>query len=239
MAAEIKKMKRRKIGLFIAIAMLIGAFFSFDLGRYFTLASLKANQENLVAYSESHRLVAVSVFLATYILQTAFSLPGATVLSLAAGALFGVLWGALLVNVGATAGATLAFLFARYLFRDLVAKKFGGPRLDRLNTEIESRGYSYLLFLRLVPLFPFFLINLGAALTSVPLRMYFFTTMLGIIPGSLVYVNAGASLATIETMSDVTSPRVLGSFMLLGMFALIPALYQKIKLKKKDTPGDT
>jgi uncharacterized membrane protein YdjX (TVP38/TMEM64 family) len=225
-------MNRKKITLFVIIAGLIGAFFYFDLGRYFTLAALKANHEALVASYENHRLTAISVFLAIYILQTAFSLPGATVLSLAAGALFGLLRGALLVNVGATVGATLAFLFARYLFRDLVVKKFGGPRLDRLNTEVESQGYSYLMFLRLVPLFPFFLINLGAALTSVPLRMFFFTTMLGIIPGSLVYVNAGASLATIETMSDVTSPRVLGSFALLGLFALIPVFYDKLKKRK-------
>lgn len=228
-----KKMNWKKIGLSAAIVMLIGAFFYFDLGRYFTLKSLKANHEALVAYYESHRLVAISVFLAIYILQTAFSLPGATVLSLGAGALFGLLWGTLLVNIGATVGATLAFLFARYLFRDLVVKKFGGPRLDKLNTEVESQGYSYLMFLRLVPLFPFFLINLGAALTSVPLRMFFLTTMLGIIPGSLVYVNAGASLATIETMSDVTSPRVLGSFALLGLFALVPVFYDKLKKKKE------
>jgi uncharacterized membrane protein YdjX (TVP38/TMEM64 family) len=222
-------MNLKKIGLVITAVVLIGAFFYFDLGRYFTLESLKANREALVAYYESHRLTFISIFLTIYIVQTAFSLPGAAVLSLAAGALFGLLLGTLLVNIGATTGAMLAFLFARYLFRDLVVRKFGGPRLDRLNTEVENRGYSYLMFLRLVPLFPFFLINLGAALTSVPLRMFFLTTMLGIIPGSLVYVNAGASLATIETMSDVTSPRVLGSFILLGLFALSPVFYDKLK----------
>jgi uncharacterized membrane protein YdjX (TVP38/TMEM64 family) len=222
-------MNWKKTGLVITAVVLIGAFFYFDLGRYFTLESLKANREALVAYYENHRLTFISIFLTIYIVQTAFSLPGAAVLSLAAGALFGLLPGTLLVNIGATTGAMLAFLFARYLFRDLVMKKLGGPMLDKLNTEVENRGYSYLMFLRLVPLFPFFLINLGSALTSVPLRMFFLTTMLGIIPGSLVYVNAGASLATIETMTDVTSPRVLGSFILLGLFALSPVFYDKLK----------
>ncbi len=227
-------MNRKKIILLAAIAILIGVFFYFDLGRFLTLEELQANRETLVEFYEDNRLIASSLFLAIYIVQTAFSLPGAAVLSLAAGALFGLLWGVLLVNIGATLGATMAFIFARYLFHDLVIKKFGGPTLDKLNTEVESRGYSYLMFLRLVPIFPFFLINLGAALTSVPLRMFFLTTMLGIIPGSLVYVNAGASLAAIETMSDVTSPRVLASFALLGLFALIPAIYDKIR-KKKET----
>lgn len=227
-------MNRKKISLLAAIAILIGVFFYFDLGRFLTLEELQANRETLVEFYEDNRLIASSLFLAIYIVQTAFSLPGAAVLSLAAGALFGLLWGFLLVILGATLGATMAFIFARYLFHDLITKKFGGPVLDKLHTEVESRGYSYLMFLRLVPIFPFFLINLGAALTSVPLRMFFLTTMLGIIPGSLVYVNAGASLAVIETMSDVTSPRVLGSFALLGLFALTPAIYDKIR-KKRET----
>jgi uncharacterized membrane protein YdjX (TVP38/TMEM64 family) len=224
-------MNQRKIILLAIIAIMLATFFYFDLGRFLTLEALKANRGALVEFYQSRPWAVSIIFLAIYIVQTAFSLPGAAVLSLAAGALFGLLRGVLLVNLGATLGATLAFLFARYLFRDLVVKKFGSPHLDKLNTEVENQGYSYLLFLRLVPLFPFFLINLGAALTSIPLRMFFLTTMFGIIPGSVVYVNAGASLAAIETLGDVTSPRVLFSFGLLGLFALLPVFYDKLKKK--------
>jgi uncharacterized membrane protein YdjX (TVP38/TMEM64 family) len=226
-------MSWKKLTLLILAAGLIGAFFYFDLGSYFTFQALKANRQELAVYHQRHRLVTVSVFLGIYIVQTALSLPGAAILSLAAGALFGLLWGTVLVNIGATAGAILAFLFARYLFRDLVIRRFGGPNLEKLNRELEREGMSYLLFLRLVPLFPFFLINLGAALTSLSLRTFFFATMVGIIPGSLVYVNAGASLASIDKLSDVTSPRVLGAFAILGFFSLIPIFYDKFK-KMKD-----
>jgi uncharacterized membrane protein YdjX (TVP38/TMEM64 family) len=139
--------------------------------------------------------------------------------------------GTLYVNIGATVGATLAFLVARYLFHDVIQNKFG-PRLEKINRELETRGFNYLLFLRLVPVFPFFLVNLGAGLTKVPLRTFIFGTMIGIIPGSFVFCNAGASLATITSVSEVASPRVLGSFALLGLFALVPVFYQKFKRKQ-------
>ncbi len=138
--------------------------------------------------------------------------------------------GALFVNIGATLDASAAFLVARYLFHEVIQKRFG-PRLEKLNRELETRGFNYLLFLRLVPVFPFFLINLGAGLTGMPLRTYILGTMVGIIPGSFVYCNAGASLATINSMSEVASVRVLGSFALLGLFALVPVVYQKITKK--------
>ncbi|MDA8164189.1 MAG: TVP38/TMEM64 family protein [Desulfobacteraceae bacterium] len=222
-------MSWKKIALFALVAALIGGFFLSGLGQLFTLETLKANHRQLAAAYAQHRLAVTAVFLAIYIAQAALSLPGAAVLSLAAGALFGLARGMVVVNIGATTGATLAFLFARYLFREPVARKLGGPRLEKLNRELEREGMSYLLFLRLVPVFPFFLINLGAALTAIPLRTFFIGTLVGIVPGSLVFVNAGASLATIQTVSDVTSPRVLGSFTLLGLFALVPAIYDKIK----------
>jgi uncharacterized membrane protein YdjX (TVP38/TMEM64 family) len=216
----------------VACLLLLGAlFFYFDLGKYLTLSSLKENRDALVLFYESNKIAMVAIFLAIYILQTALSLPGAIVLSVAAGAVFGVAMGTIYVNIGATVGAALAFLVARYLFRDFIQKKFG-PRLEKMNRELEERGLNYLLFLRLVPLFPFFLINLGASLTKLPLRTFFIGTMIGIIPGSFVFCNAGASLATINSLSEVASPRVLGSFALLGLFALIPVIYQKIKQKK-------
>lgn len=220
----------KKISVAAVVLLLAALFFYFDLGRHLTLASLKENRLALVSFYERHQFAMVAVFIAVYILQTALSLPGAAILSLAAGAVFGVLMGTLYVNIGATVGASLAFLVARYLFHDVIQNKFG-PRLEKMNRELESRGLNYLLFLRLVPLFPFFLINLGAGLTRLPFRTFFIGTMLGIIPGSFVFCNAGASLAEITSMSDVASPRVLGSFVLLGLFALMPVIYQKLKKK--------
>jgi uncharacterized membrane protein YdjX (TVP38/TMEM64 family) len=133
--------------------------------------------------------------------------------------------------IAASIGATLAFLITRYLLRDLVLKKFGS-KLEGMNRELEQRGLNYLLFLRLVPIFPFFLINLAAGLTRLPLRTFVFGTLLGIIPGGFVFVNAGASLATITSISGIASPRVLGSFALLGLFALIPVFYNKLARRK-------
>lgn len=225
-------MNRKKIAIAGIIAALVVAFFIFDLGRFLTLESLKANRAALRSYYGDHSFVMAGGFILIYIVQTALSLPGAAILSLAAGAVFGAVMGTAYVNIGATVGATLAFLVARYLFHDMIQGKFG-PRLEKINAELETRGFNYLLFLRLVPVFPFFLINLGAGLTKLPLRTFFFGTMIGIIPGSFVYCNAGASLAAITSMSEVASPRVLGSFALLGLFALAPVLYQKFK--KKDS----
>ena len=223
-------MKPQKIILAVAGIVIVTLFFSFDLQRFLTLAALKANRQTLLDYYAAHRLIMVAGFMTIYIVQTALSLPGAAILSLAAGAIFGSLMGTVYANIAATTGATLAFLVTRYLLRDAVLNRFGS-RLEGMNRELEQRGFSYLLFLRLVPLFPFFLINLAAGLTRLPLRTFFLGTLLGIIPGGFVYVNAGASLATIDSLSGIVSPRVLGSFALLGLFALIPVLYNKYKQK--------
>jgi uncharacterized membrane protein YdjX (TVP38/TMEM64 family) len=222
---------RKKIAVTGIIAALVAAFFIFDLGRFLTLEALKANRAALRSYYEDHSFLMAAGFILIYIVQTALSLPGAAILSLAAGAVFGAVMGTAYVNIGATVGATLAFLVARYLFHDVIQNKFGA-RLEKINTELETRGFNYLLFLRLVPVFPFFLINLGAGLTKLPLRTFFFGTMIGIIPGSFVFCNAGASLASITSMSEVASPRVLGSFALLGLFALVPVVYQKYRKKR-------
>lgn len=212
----------------LALAVIVGGtlFFYFDFGRYLTLESLKANRQLLLDYYAAHKVLTVASFMAIYIIQTILSLPGAAILSLAAGAIFGSILGTVYASIAATIGATLAFLFTRYLLRDVVLNKFGS-KLEGMNRELESRGFNYLLFLRLVPIFPFFLINLAAGLTRLPLRTFFWGTILGIIPAGFVFVNAGASLATIDSLSDIASPRVLGSFALLGLFALIPVLYNR------------
>jgi uncharacterized membrane protein YdjX (TVP38/TMEM64 family) len=221
-------MNPKKLLLLLIAALAVAGFFYFDLGRYLTLDSLKANRASLAAYYAANPGVTVAIFMAIYIVQTALSLPGAAILSLAAGAVFGSILGTVYAVIAATVGATLAFLVARYLLRDLVLDRFG-PKLEGLNREMESRGFNYLLFLRLVPLFPFFLINLAAGLTRLPLRTFAIGTLIGIIPGGFVYVNAGASLASINSLRDVASARVLGSFALLGLFALVPVIYGKIK----------
>ena len=224
---DIKKFALALVGIVMVIL-----FFYFDLQRFLTLTALKSNRQTLLDYYATHKLIMVAGFMAIYIIQTALSLPGAAILSLAAGSIFGSIMGTVYANIAATIGATLAFLVTRYLLRDVVLNKFGG-KLEGMNRELEERGFSYLLFLRLVPLFPFFLINLAAGLTRLPLRTFFFGTMLGIIPGGFVYVNAGASLATIDSLSGIASPRVLGSFALLGLFALVPVLYNKFKARKQ------
>jgi len=221
-------MNKKQIALIVLAAVLIVLFFSLDLGRYFTLEALKANREKLAAFYAGHRVATVAAFMAIYVIQTALSLPGAAVLTLAAGAVFGVVLGTVYANIAATLGAVLAFFAARYLLHDAVERKFGA-RLEKLNRELEARGLNYLLFLRLVPVFPFFLINLAAGLTRLPLGTFVVGTMVGIIPGGFVYCNAGASLAAINSPGEVASPRVLGSLALLGLLALVPVVYGKIR----------
>ena len=221
-------MNIKKFIIALAGIVAVSLFFSFDLHRFLTLAALKTNRQALLEYYDAHKLIMTAGFMAIYIVQTALSLPGAAVLSLAAGAIFGSIAGTVYANIAATIGATLAFLVTRYLLRDAVLNKFG-TKLEGMNRELETRGFNYLLFLRLVPVFPFFLINLAAGLTRLPLRTFIIGTMLGIIPGGFIYVNAGASLATIDSLSGIASIRVIGSFALLGLFALIPALYNKFK----------
>ena len=223
-------MNLKKIFLLLIGLAAVGLFFYLDLGRFLTLESLKANRQLLLQYHVEHGLLLVAAFMAIYIIQTGLALPGATILSLSAGAVFGPWLGTLYAVTAASIGATIAFLMTRYLLRELVLTKFGN-KLEAINQELEERGLNYLLFLRLVPAFPFFLINLAAGLTRLPLRTFVLGTFFGIIPGGFVYVNAGASLAQINSLSDIASPRVLGSFALLGLFALIPALYAKLKAR--------
>lgn len=227
-------MNSKKIFLFVLAVSAVALFFWFDLGRFLTLEALQSNRQVLIDYYAAHRVGMVAGFMAVYIVQTALSLPGAAILSLAAGAIFGSAMGTLYAVCAASVGATLAFLATRYLLRDFVVNTFG-RKLEGINRELEQRGFNYLLFLRLVPLFPFFLINLSAGLTRLPLRTFVLGTLLGIIPGGFVFVNAGASLATITSMAEIASPRVLGSFALLGLFALIPALYGRFKAGRNQT----
>ncbi len=204
----------------------IGAFVYFDLGQYLSLDSLKANRDLLLSYTESHYFLAAVFFILVYILQTTFSLPGGAILTLTGGFLFGSLMGTVLVNIGATAGATLAFLAARYLLRDWVERKFG-DRLETFQSGFAKNAFSYLMTLRLIPAFPFFLVNLVSGLTRVNLGTYILATSLGIIPGSFVFAFAGRQLGSINSLSEIASPSVLLAFTLLGLLALMPIVYKK------------
>jgi len=221
-------MNLKKVAIALVFVVFVALFFYLDLGRYLTLEALKRNRELLTSLYLEHRFAFVAGFIAVYVIQTALALPGAAIMTLAAGALFGTVMGTVYANIGATAGATLSFLLARYLFHDTIQGKFG-PRLEAMNRELERSGLHYLLFLRLVPVFPFFLVNLAAGLTKLPLRTFFAGTMLGIIPAAFIYCNAGASLASIDSTREILSLRVLGSFALLGMFPLVPLVYRKFR----------
>jgi uncharacterized membrane protein YdjX (TVP38/TMEM64 family) len=211
-----------------ALAAAVLAFFYFDLGKYLTLDAVQANRDRLLSFTESHFTSAVLVFIVTYCVVTGLSLPGATLLTLAGGFLFGTPLGMLLVNVGATTGATLAFLAARYLLRDWVESKFGS-RLGPIQEGFAKNAFSYLLTLRLIPLFPFFLVNLVSGLTRVRLGTYAAATAIGIVPGSFVYAYAGRQLGTIRSLSEIASPNVLLAFTLLGVLAVTPIVYKKLR----------
>ena len=213
-------MSKSRLYLLILIALLIGAFFYFDLQQLLTLEKLKSQQETIVSYRNDHPLLATAIYALVYIAVTGLSLPGASILTLAGGAVFGLLWGTLIVSFASSIGATLAFLAARFLFRDAVNAKFG-HQLKEIDAGVARDGAFYLFTLRLVPLIPFFVINLMMGLTVLKTRTFYWVSQAGMLAGTLVYVNAGTQLAKIESLSGILSPALVGSFALLGVFPFI------------------
>ena len=226
--------KKQKIIKKIVIVALIGlgvvAFRYFELGQYLTLDYIKASQEKFQALYLSNRFLVIAVYMAVYIAVTALSLPGAAVLTLAGGGLFGLAVGTVVVSFASTIGATLACLVSRFLLREWVQNKFG-DKLAAINAGIAKEGAFYLFSLRLVPVFPFFVINLLMGLTRMPLRTFFWVSQIGMLAGTIVYVNAGKELAKIDSLSGILSPGVLISFAVLGLFPItvkkLLAFYQK------------
>jgi pyruvate/2-oxoglutarate dehydrogenase complex dihydrolipoamide dehydrogenase (E3) component/uncharacterized membrane protein YdjX (TVP38/TMEM64 family) len=212
-------MTRARLAVLVALLVLIAAFFAFDLGRYFTLEALKAQRDAIATYREVHPWSAAAAYFAVYVIVTGLSLPGAAVLTLAGGALFGLLWGTVIVSFASSLGATLAFVAARFLFRDAVQARFG-ERLKAIDAGIAREGAFYLFTLRLIPVFPFFLINLAMGLTAMPVRTFYWVSQLGMLAGTIVYVNAGTELAKIGSLADILSPRLVASLVLLGIFPL-------------------
>lgn len=210
----------KKSALLLLIALAMALFFILGFDQYLTLEALKASQEKFQSMlAQSPWLVTFSCF-ALYVAVVALSLPGATIMTLAMGALFGLWAGALLVSFASSMGATLAFLASRYLLRDAVQRRFG-DKLKGINEGMDKDGALYLFMLRLVPAFPFVLINLLMGLTHIPVRTFYWVSQLGMLAGTLVYVNAGTQLARIDSLSGILSPEVLLSFALLGIFPLI------------------
>jgi dihydrolipoamide dehydrogenase len=227
-----------RIGLVIVLLSLAWAFFAFDLQRFFTLETLKAQQEAIAAYRTARPFLAITIYALLYVAVTGLSLPGAAVLTLAGGAVFGLLWGTVIVSFASTIGATLAFLASRFLFRDAVKARFG-ERLKAIDSGIARDGAFYLFTLRLVPAFPFFVINLLMGLTAIPTRTFYWVSQLGMLAGTIVYVNAGTQLAKIESLSDILSPGLLLSFALLGLFPLLARrLVDAIKARKLYEPWE-
>jgi uncharacterized membrane protein YdjX (TVP38/TMEM64 family) len=220
-----------RIVIALLLAAAIGGFFYFDLGRYLSLESLKANRDRLLLFTEEHYLASVVIFIGSYCLLVSASLPGAVFFTLAGGLLFGSVVGTVYVNLGATSGATLAFLVSRYLLRDWVEAKFGGW-VGPFQEGFSKNAFSYLITIRLIPVAPFFIVNALSGLTKVSLSTYVTATAIGIIPGSFVYAYAGRQLGTINTLREIASPNVLMAFTLLGLLALVPTLYQKYAAKK-------
>lgn len=215
--------RRAKIALILGFALGLTVFFLLGGQRWLSLEFIKANRDGLLGFTQAH--YGLTLFLAglIYVLATAFSIPGGAVLSLAIGALFGRWVGTVVTVIGATIGATALFLAARFVFGEAVNRKLAQhPAGSKLLEGFSGNAFNYLLFLRLVPLFPFWLVNLVPAVTDIDIKTYVKATFLGIIPGSFIYVNLGHSLAEINSLKDLLSFEVLLALTLLGLFSLLP-----------------
>lgn len=213
------------------------AFYYFDLYRYFSFDTLQKHHNDLMQWRTNHPISSALIFMGVYVVAVAFSFPGATFITLAVGFLFGIVLGTIYVVVAATLGACIIFLAARYAFADLLLEK-AGKWLVKMEKGFQENAFSYLLFLRLIPLFPFWLVNIVPALLNVRLRTYFIATFFGIIPGSLVYVSIGNGLSSVfkqgETLNlgIIFEPQILIPLVALAILSLVPIIYKKIKREK-------
>lgn len=220
-----------------AVLLALAAVFGFDLHHYLNIEALRAHRAVLNGFVAEHAAAAALIFMATYALATALSLPGGLVLTVAGGFLFGVVAGTLYVVVAATLGATAIFLVARSALGDVFRAR-AGPFVQRMKTGFHAHAFSYLLVLRLVPLFPFFVVNLVPAFLGVPLRTYVVGTFLGIIPGTLVFILAGAGLGSVFdrggafSLESVLTPEIIAGLIGLSILALLPVAYKRLKARR-------
>ena len=219
----------KKLVIVGLVLLLIVLFKVFGLDQYLTLSYLKEQQAHFARLYLENRVTVITIYMLIYITVTALSLPGAAVMTLAGGGLFGLVTGTIVVSFASTIGATLACIVARYLLRDWVQNKFG-DKLTKINEGMAKEGGFYLFSLRLVPIFPFFVINLAMGLTSIRMITYYWVSQLGMLPATIVFVNAGKELAKLDSLSGILSPGLLFSFALLGLLPLITkkllSLYQ-------------
>ena len=213
-------MDQKKIIIIVLIIAAIAAWIGFGGADLLSFETIKSKQEQWQALYNANPLLVVGVFFAVYVAVTGLSLPGAAVMTLLAGALFGVVVGTLVVSFASTIGATIAFLVARYLARDAVQNKFS-QQLALINKGVEKEGAFYLFSLRLVPLFPFFLINIVMGLTPISVWQFYWVSQIGMFAGTIVYVNAGTQLAALDSLQGILSPTLLISFSLLGLLPLV------------------
>jgi pyruvate/2-oxoglutarate dehydrogenase complex dihydrolipoamide dehydrogenase (E3) component/uncharacterized membrane protein YdjX (TVP38/TMEM64 family) len=213
-------MTKGRIALIVGIVVLVAAFFVFDFDRFFSIEYFKSQQAAFDEFYHAHPLLTAAVFFAIYVAVTGLSLPGAALMTLVAGAIFQLVWGTVIVSFASSIGATLAFLASRFLFRDWVQGRFG-DKLRAINDGMAREGAFYLFTLRLVPLFPFFVINLVMGLTPLRTRTFYWVSQLGMLAGTIVYVNAGTQIARLDSLKGILSPGLLISFALLGIFPLI------------------
>ena len=224
--------KGLRLFLIIVFLAVFFCFFYFDLYEYLQLSSLQLWQGDIKLFLSRFPFISAFGYFVIYVLITGFSLPGAVVLTLAGGWFFGLLKGVVLVSFASSLGAFMAFLCARFLLKDFLLKSCFKKQIISISDNVKKEGVYYLLTLRLIPLFPFFMVNLAIGLTSMRPSTFFFVSQLGMLPATLLYVNAGTQLAEIETLRDVMSFPVLISFSLLGIFPLVVRYFLKKKIKK-------
>jgi uncharacterized membrane protein YdjX (TVP38/TMEM64 family) len=207
----------KKAVLALVLIGAIAAYFIFDLGQYLSLENFKASQADIVAAKDANPSLYIAGFFLLYVAVTGLSIPGAAIMTLVAGALFGVVLGTLIVSFASTMGATLAFLSSRYLLRDWVQGKFG-ERLRAVDDGLEKDGAFYLFTLRLIPVFPFFVINLLMGLTRIKTGTFFWVSQIGMLPATIVFVNAGTQISRIDSTAGLLSPTLIASFVALALF---------------------
>jgi uncharacterized membrane protein YdjX (TVP38/TMEM64 family) len=212
-------MGRSRWLLLATIAALVAVFLALDLGQYLDLDYFKSRQAEVMTYYAAHRLETVAIFFVTFVSVAALSLPFGGIMTLVAGAIFGLLWGVVIVSFASSIGALLALLVSRFLLRDVVQRKFG-HRLTAFNRGMQKDGALYLFMLRLAGV-PFFIVNLVMGLTAIPPFTFYWVTQVGMLAATIVIVNAGTQIAQITSLSDLASPQLLGAFALLGIFPLV------------------
>ncbi len=209
----------KRIVVVLIIVGLVAVFKIFNLGDYLSLSYIKESQHNFQELYAENNMAVIAVYMLIYILVTALSLPGAAIMTLAGGAVFGFVTGLIAVSFASTIGATLACIVSRFILRDWVQGKIG-DKLKTVNEGVEKEGAFYLFTLRLIPAFPFWLINLGMGLTKMPLKTFYWVSQVGMLAGTAVFVNAGKELGEIDSLSGILSPGLIISFVLLGIFPI-------------------